>query len=308
MTFNQLRAFLTAARLGTFTAAAQELQLAQASVSELVRRLEDECGLPVFTRAGRRLTLTAAGKELVPFAEQALTAVDNAGSCLRAVRGLSVGTATLGVMRNAEYYLLPDLAEAILSRYPGLRIKLKGQNSVEVAAAVATGELEAGLVILPVDNVGLDIRPLMREEIFLATANPDSFNGLATIEDIATTRLILYDAHYGWTDPTRRQLAEQAQLAGYSLNPVIEVEQATSALSLAARGAGDTIVSRTVADALGFSNEIVLIPFAVPIYDTFASVRRHGVTPSPATSRVLELAEKTLRSRGGIHGAPNRPG
>ena len=66
MTLNQLRAFLESQRLGSFTAAADELAIAQASVSELVRRLEDELGTQLFVRGSRRLSLTGAGQELLP--------------------------------------------------------------------------------------------------------------------------------------------------------------------------------------------------------------------------------------------------
>ena len=70
--------------------------------------------------------------------------------------------------------------------------------------------------------------------------------GPVSIEDIAAAKLILYDAHAGWRDPTRRQLAERALLRGLALEPVIEVEQVDTALDLVAAGAGETIVSRAV--------------------------------------------------------------
>ena len=297
MTLRQLKAFLSAARLGSFTAAAGELGLAQASVSELVRRIEEDSGLPMFVRGGRRLVLTAAGTELLPYAEQALAAVDNAHNALRALRGLGGGTATFGVMRNAEYYLLPSLAQKFHESHPNVRVRLVGQNSVEVAAAVADGALEAGLVVLPIEGTGLDVRPLIQDEVFVATAAPGRYGSAVTIEDLAAAKLILYDAHFGWTDPTRRQLAEQAQRAGLRLTPIIEVEHVTSALRLAAQGLGDTIVSRAVARAPAFPEGLSLVPFAVPLYDAIAFVQRQSSELSPATKRLLQLAEQMLRAR-----------
>ena len=82
MTLMQLRAFLAAARTGSFTAAALDLELAQASASELVRRLEDDVGVPLFVRSGRRLALTAAGSELLRHAEQAVGAADHGARAL----------------------------------------------------------------------------------------------------------------------------------------------------------------------------------------------------------------------------------
>ena len=93
MTLNQLRAFLAAVSTGSFTAAAAQLQMSQASVSELVRRMEDECGLPLFTRGSRRLVLTTAGTELLPFAEQSVLAADRGRQALRSLRSLGGGVA-----------------------------------------------------------------------------------------------------------------------------------------------------------------------------------------------------------------------
>ncbi len=78
MTMNQLRAFLRVALLGTFSAAAADLGMTQPSVSELIKRIEESYGIRLFIRGSRRLVLTSAGEQLVPFAQQAVTAADGA--------------------------------------------------------------------------------------------------------------------------------------------------------------------------------------------------------------------------------------
>src|SRR3954471_19234601 len=140
MTLNQLRAFLAAVRTGSFTAAATELAVAQASVSELIRRMEDELGLPLFGRGARHLVVTPAGSELLPYAEQAIAAVDGGAAAVRAMNALGGGVATFGLLRNADFYLLSDLVEQFLERHPLVRVRMVGLNSVETAAAVAAGE------------------------------------------------------------------------------------------------------------------------------------------------------------------------
>ena len=100
MTLNQLRSFVLAFRTGSFSGAARELGVAQASISELVKRLEEENGMALFIRSGRRLTLTTAGAELLPFAEQSVAAADAGAQAVRSLRWLSGGVATLGVLRT----------------------------------------------------------------------------------------------------------------------------------------------------------------------------------------------------------------
>ncbi len=294
MTLNQLRAFLAVARTRSFTAAAGELQVAQASVSELIRRLEEEHKVQLFTRGGRQLVLTAAGAELVPHAERAVSAADEAARALRSVQSLRGGVATFGVLRNADYYLLSGLVERFHERYPDVRVRLIGLNSVDVAAAVADGTLEAGLVVLPIDDAGLRVTPLMRDEVVFATTDPTRATEPMTVERLAQARLILYDAHAGWKDPTRRQLAERAQLAGRKLEPWIEVEHVEAALNLVARGVGDTFISRAVAASAACPASVRTVPFAPALYDTVALVRREARSLSPATREIARLAQQML--------------
>jgi DNA-binding transcriptional LysR family regulator len=299
VTLNQLRAFLAAARTGSFTAAAVELHIAQASVSELIRRLEWELKLPLFRRGGRRLMLTIAGTELLPYAEQSVAGADSGSAAVQAIRVLGGGVATFGLLRNADYYLLSDLIEQFSKRHPQVRLRMVGLNSVETAAAVAGGELEAGLVVLPVDDEGLTVTPLVRDEVAFVTAEPTRALAAISIEVFATMRLVLYDAHYGWKDPTRRQLLERAHLAGVHLEPWIEVEHVESALHLVARGIGDTVASMAVIESSAFPAALHTVPFSPPLMETIALVRRANAVLSPATREFAQLAQRTLAARWG---------
>lgn len=303
-TLTQLRAFLAAADSGSFTAAARQLTTTQPTISELVRKLEEEHGLPLFVRTGRRLSVTAAGEELLPWARRSVDAADRATDALTALRGLEGGVASLGVLRNAPFYFLSDLVERFHGARPGVRIRLVGQNSIEVAEAVRHGDLEAGLVVLPVPDHGLDVTPIMRDEVVWVSADPKRTAFPVKIEQVADIPLILYDAHYGWSDPTRRQLAERAQSVGVRLEPTIEVENVESALSLVARGIGDTIASRAVTDHAAFPAGLHRAAFAEPLFDTIALVKRRDATLSPGTAELAEMATTALLARRGQEAAP----
>jgi DNA-binding transcriptional LysR family regulator len=294
MTLTQLRAFLVIAASGSFSAAAVELGMAQPSVSELVKRMEATYGVLLFHRGSRGLRLTAAGEALLPHAQQAVESADAADHALRDVTSLRGGVATFGLLRNANYYYLSRLLERFHAQYPDVRLRVIGLNSVEVAEAVAAGDLEAGLVVLPIDGNDLQVTPLRRDEVLYASADPEHTRHPVTIEQVAAAKLILYDAHYGWRDPTRRQLAERAQLAGVALTARIEVEHVDSALDLVARGAGDTIVSTAVASGRSFPPGLHTAPFAEPLYDTIALVQRAGAPLAPATRELARLARRML--------------
>lgn len=294
MTLTQLRAFLTASRTGSFSSAARQMAMTPASVSELVRRLEEESGMELFVRHTKGLELTAAGEELVPFAEQSVAGADSGAQALQSIGSLAGGVASFGLLRNAQHYRLSDLLQRFHERYPRVRARLVALSSTDIAAAVSSGELEAGLVVLPIEDEGLRVTPLLRDEVVYVSADPTHLHGPKTIEDLAAAQLILYDAHSGWRDPTRRQLGQRAQLAGVRIEPLLEVEHVEAAVALAASGAGDTYLPRAVTLAPDFPPVLGVVPFAERLHDTIALITRRSSVLSPPTRELARLAKDML--------------
>lgn len=299
MNLQQLEYFLAAFDRGSFSAAAHELHLAQPSVSEQVRSLEAELGVELFTRVGRGLLPTEAGRELRPHAERVLHAVEAARESVVAVRELRGGTAAFGVWGHARFYPGMDMVAEFRNRHPNVRVRLLGLNSAEVVEALRNGELEAGLVALPIDDRGLDVRPVTRDEVVYVSTSRARLRGRIDIRRVAQAPLVLPDASYGAQDPTRRQLAELAQRAGVTIEPQIDVEDIESALELVADGHGDTVVSHGLLWNLGdrLPASVGWAPFAEPIYDTFAFAWRRGSQLSPAAREFLAIAEQSLLER-----------
>jgi DNA-binding transcriptional LysR family regulator len=293
MTLQQLHYVLAAIEHGSFSAAADALHLAQPSLSEQVRRLEAELGVALFQRVGRGIVLTEAGRALRPHAEAALAAVEQARESVGAIRGLRGGVAAFGTWGTARTYLGTDLVEDFRRSHPDVRVRIVGQNSSETVEAIRAGELEAGLVVLPIDDRGLVVRPAMRDEILYVSTDPARLKRPMTIARLAAAPLILSEASWGVQDPTRRQLSELAQRAGVSIEPQIDVEDVEVALELAGRGLGDTIAQRGMLRRLA-PRRVGWVPFATPIYETFAFTWRRGAQLSPATREFMTFAERRL--------------
>lgn len=294
MTLQQLSYFLATATHGSFSAAAVSLSMAQPSLSDQVRRLEAELGVSLFVRAGRRLELTEAGRTLLPHAERTLEAAEQTISSVRDVRTLSGGTVSFGTFGSAHHYLLTGLIQDFRAEHPNVRLRVFGQNSSEVADAVREGRLEAGLILLPVDDRGLDVRATLREENHYVSADPERLRRPVTIEELARAPLILHDIRWPTSDPTRRQLIERAQAAGVTIEPDIEVEYLTAALDLAARGLGDTVAPRFVVIGRGYGRKLGSVSFDPPLYYTFAFVTRRNAHLSPATRALIAIAERRI--------------
>jgi DNA-binding transcriptional LysR family regulator len=296
MTLQQLEYFLAAFEHGSFSAAAESLHMAQPSLSEQMRRLEAELGVRLFQRVGRGIVPTEAGRTFRGHAERVLAEAEAARESVAEIRELRGGTATFGTWGTARYYPSTEIVADFRRRHPNVRVRLVGQNSSETAEAVRAGELEAGMVALPIDDRGLEVRPIMRDELVYASTIAAHVRSPMTIERVAGAPLIMSDASFGAEDPTRRQLAELAQRHGVRIEPTIDVEDVEAAVDLASRGLGDTIIARGMLLGLGrrASRALGWVPFAEPLYDTFAFISRRGAPLSPATREFLALAERRL--------------
>jgi DNA-binding transcriptional LysR family regulator len=298
MTLQQLRYFLAACEHGSFTAAAGALSIAQPSVAEQIRRLEREVGVRLFVRSGRRLTLTESGAELRSHAQRVLSAMQEAEEWARGARELAGSTASLGTFGVAYKYLVKEVVQAFVARFPDVSVRVVGRHTSEVVEAIRRGELEAGLIALPIDESGLHVEPVTSDEVLYAGPAGMDVALPMTIERLSRTRLIAYEAMSGSRDSIRRQLLDQARSAGVVLEATIEVERLESALELVSAGLGGTYVARRVALSADMPPDVPVVSFEPPIYDTFAFVWRRGHEPSPATRELLLLTRTHMESFG----------
>ena len=152
ITLQQLQYFLSAVEHGSLSAAAEAHFIAQPSLSEQIRRLESQLGTALFVRTNRKLILTEAAQMLIPHAQRTLAAAEEAAQAVSPIRNLTGGTVAFGTFSSAHHFLHTDLVADFRALHPLVSIRLVGLNSVSVADGVRDGELEAGLVALPVDD------------------------------------------------------------------------------------------------------------------------------------------------------------
>ena len=142
-------------------------------------------------------------------------------------------------------------------------------------------------LLLPIDDDKLDVRPIVRDEVLYVSASPDRTRRPATIERLAATPLVFYDAESGDNDPIRRQLTERAQALGLRLQPKVEVELKDIALRLVAAGIGDTYLPSAFTHAPYYPRGLSTAPFRPALYDTFAVITRPGARLSPGVRELV---------------------
>jgi LysR family transcriptional regulator, low CO2-responsive transcriptional regulator len=145
VTLRQLRVFAAVARYRSFTRAARELHLTQPAVSQQIKLLEEQAGLPLLEHIGRTIQVTAAGEELLRYAAQITDLLREAGEALAAMRGLKRGVLKLGAVSTAKYFA-PSLLSAFAPAYPEVTIRFVVGNREEVIKLLASNEID--LVIM----------------------------------------------------------------------------------------------------------------------------------------------------------------
>jgi DNA-binding transcriptional LysR family regulator len=168
MEVHQLAYFESVSRHLHFTRAAEELNVAQPSVSQQIRKLETELGAPLFHRMKRHVALTEAGKTFLPHARAVLQRLDEARREVHELSGLRRGSLAVGAPPSVGTHLLPRALAAFSRRHPGIALAFREAGSRTLLGLLEQGELDLAVVIQPIRHPALETRLLLEEELLLA--------------------------------------------------------------------------------------------------------------------------------------------
>jgi DNA-binding transcriptional LysR family regulator len=146
-----LRYFVETARLRSFTQAATSLFVTQSTISKMVRQLEDEVGQPLLIREGKTVRLTDVGRVVYERGQEALGVVHRLTLEVADLSSLGRGQLTVGIPPMVNLFFSPAVS-AFRKRYPNLELSLAEHGGHLVEQMVASGELEVGATVLPVDS------------------------------------------------------------------------------------------------------------------------------------------------------------
>lgn len=164
-----LRIFEAVARLGGMNRAAAALHTVQSNVTQRIRALEEELGGPLFERHSRGVSLTAAGKRLLPYAEQVRQLLSEARQAVRD-DGTARGPLVIGSLETTAALRLSPVLSLYAQKHPAVDVTLRTGTSAELIDAVLARQLEGAFVCGPVDHPELDEETVFREELVVLTA------------------------------------------------------------------------------------------------------------------------------------------
>ncbi|HEY5719021.1 MAG TPA: LysR family transcriptional regulator [Gammaproteobacteria bacterium] len=220
MNLANLQAFVSVARLGSFSLAAEQLHLTQPAVSKRVVALEESLEARLFDRLGRRVLLTEAGALLLERAEQVLAGLSEVRHRIHDLAGGVRGRLALATSHHIGLHRLPPVLRAFRSGYPEVLLELAFLESEEASAGVLTGSLELAVVTLPqAAEPRLLTQPLWRDTLRVVTARD---HPLVARSAVTVTELLRYPAILPGAETVTRQIIEQA-FAAHGGAPRVEL-------------------------------------------------------------------------------------
>lgn len=240
MELRHIQYFEAVARHGHVTRAARELHIAQPSLSKQIRVLEADLGATLFDRVGRRVELTDAGKQLLPYARRILRDAAAARAALQQRADLSQGHVSIGAPPTVGTHLLPHALAEFNARYAGIELELHETGAGRLVELLNEGTVD--LSVVPVPVAGVACVELFTEELVVAVAaaHPLARQNDVEAADLAGEGFILFPAGYELRDTTLRLCHE----AGFTPRIVLDGGEMDTVLRFAAVGLGIAVVPR----------------------------------------------------------------
>lgn len=195
MEHRQLKSFITVARCGSFTRAAELLDYAQSSVTAQVQSLEAELGTRLFERLGRRVVLTGDGEKLIKYADQIIKLFAEAREVISGSR--VSGTLSIGAPESLCVYRLPDLLQEYRSLYPEVGIVIKSGGCPDFIRWLKEGAVDVAFFIhREMDLADLVMKTVVPEPmaVLAGAGHPLSGKGVISTRHLEGQNLILCEA------------------------------------------------------------------------------------------------------------------
>lgn len=289
MELHQLRYVLAVARTSSFTRAAEELFLAQPSLSVQIRKLEDELHVDLFHRLGHGVELTAAGEAFCKQIEPALARLEQARAQAQAVRNMERGQLAIGVLPSVGATILPSVLSGYRGAYPNIEIRLTEHNvSAQLEHMVQNGRLDLAVIRGPWNRSGVTGRLLIREPLLamLVPGHRLACRDELRLEELAGEDFIGMQSGYG----LRELMDAVCQRHGFSPRVAVETSQLSVLCGMVGSGLGVSVLPRLAAS--GYSPTVALRdPQAVR---ELSVIWRHRVCRSAAADAFLELLAATV--------------
>jgi DNA-binding transcriptional LysR family regulator len=286
----QARAFLTVARYGRFVHAAQVLHISQPALTVQVQQLEEALHLRLLDRDTRGVTLTPAGRELVPMLQKLILEHETILANARDLAKLNFGTIRMACIPSIATTYLPEAIAQFRELHAKVGFDLHDVNGNRVVEMVRQDEVEFGITNIDQKWPDLDVTALYEEDIH--ALYPKSHQ-LASEDQVTLEKLAEYPLILLGTEFHSRSILESAFIAaGRLVRPVCEPKQTSTAIGMVRAGLGIALLGSLViaASNLPCFPELCSRPIDSPrLKLTINLIRKAGRSLSPAAKTFSDI-------------------
>ncbi len=234
LNLDQLATFVLVIQSGSFSAAAEKLNLTQPAVSLQIRQLEKRLGTSLIERVGRKARPTAAGNELLRHAGLIDAAVTSAIDTVARHTLDAIGPIHIGTDTTISIYLLPPVLGALTKRYPGLEITVTTGNAVDIVRRVEENSIDLAFATLPISGRAFEVSPVL-DDAFVAVAPRDmALPQRLTADNLAKLPLIVTESG----SASRRIIDRWFARGEAVLNPAMSLGSVEAIKAMVAAGLG----------------------------------------------------------------------
>jgi DNA-binding transcriptional LysR family regulator len=280
--------YLSVARHGTFTQAAQALGVSQPSLSVAVRKLEERIGAPLLYRGKRGVEPTPQGRILLAHAELAQRTLGAALAEMRVLDTEPRGRFVLGCHESLGGYALPGFMARFLARYPAIELTLRNANSREIEQAVVERQIDLGLVVNPARHPDCVVVELFADRVMFIVSAALQRKAGASEEELLRSLPMLHVPELRQTQYLLGALANR----GLEPGAMIPCSSMELVKSLVLDGVGVGILPYRVATHGVGAQRLSALARNFPVFDDVITLVRRADMPMTAGARALVDALK----------------
>ncbi len=264
MNLRDLEYFLAVAELKHFRKAAEKCFVSQPALSGQIKKLEEELGLTLFLRDTRDVQLTPAGEALVNYARKIIAETGNFTEAAKSFRDPRSGYFKIGIIPSLAPYLIPNLIQKTQKWFPKLDLFISESKTKDLLNSIATGDLEAGILALPIQEKNFQFAEIFTEPFLLAVPSSHRLarRQKVTLTDLEKESVFLLEEGHCLKD----QVLEVCQLAGALEHSFYRASSLETLRQMVGAGQGITLMPwLAVHEPISQATSIRYIPFMDPM-------------------------------------------
>lgn len=262
MDIRQLEYFVQAARLNSFSRAAESLYITQPTISKMIRNLETELGADLFYREGKSIRLTDAGELLLVKAQNIVESFASLSSELDSLRNLKRGHIRIGLPPMVGASFFPAVIGEFHRKYPEVKIRLHEDGAKKVEDDVESGLLDIGAIVLPVDQTRFHSFTFVEEKLELLVPAGHRLDGARQVplKELAEEEFVLFREDFALHD----RIISECVKAGFQPKVIYESSQWDLISRMVAAGMGIALLPETICRDINRS-QVTVIPLTEPV-------------------------------------------